>query len=379
VNVPFRAWLVAILLAISASMVRPAPRRGVELSDAPVGVAAAAVAFGGLNGIIVDYLWLHAGEQQDEGRYFEMAQTAQWIAALQPRLGSLYDFQAWNMAYNISETFADPADQWRWIEEGVRLLADTGIKRDGDDPLVYQALAALLLDRIADSNAPQADAYRQYWAQRWDHLSRPVPEAANLLEKSLGAPLDWRCAQSHALYYATIGGGCVEGVRGRLLFRYRLQALRSCAEDGRYVPVKRPFSAPRPDLVAATVRLYDTLCDQYPDDPGLRAGQADFRREAVLLLTGFGQERQARQIAGAAYDTELHAAAADLVTGDADLARGVILSYLIRAELSHGLPDEALSAGLTKLARLGYDARPPGLSDSFESLQAAAHAKAIAP
>lgn len=82
------------------------------------------VALGGFRGIIADMLWMRASELQNEGKFFELAQLADWITKLEPRFPTVWAFHAWNMAYNISVLFPDPEDRWRWVQQGIRLLRD---------------------------------------------------------------------------------------------------------------------------------------------------------------------------------------------------------------------------------------------------------------
>ena len=55
-----------------------------------------------------------------------MVQLADWITKLQPHFVTVWVHQAWNMAYNISIKFTDPADRWNWVRRGIELLRDEG-------------------------------------------------------------------------------------------------------------------------------------------------------------------------------------------------------------------------------------------------------------
>ena len=80
------------------------------LENAPPSLAFATVAMGAFRGLVVDVLWMRAEKLKEEGQFFDAKQLADWITILQPRLAEVWDFQAWNMAYNIS--VAMPASQW---------------------------------------------------------------------------------------------------------------------------------------------------------------------------------------------------------------------------------------------------------------------------
>lgn len=117
------------------------------VENAPPSIAFTTVALGCFRGIIADLLWLHSLSLQDQGKYFEMAQIASWITKLQPRFTGATTFLAWNMAYNISITYANPVDKWRWVENGINLLKNA-IKIDISSPELYNELAWLYLNKI---------------------------------------------------------------------------------------------------------------------------------------------------------------------------------------------------------------------------------------
>ena len=76
---------------------------------------------------IVDYLWMRATKLKEEKRYFDAYQLSQMICELQPKFASVWAFQAWNMAYNISVTCKAPEERWRWVRNGYELLRDKAI------------------------------------------------------------------------------------------------------------------------------------------------------------------------------------------------------------------------------------------------------------
>ena len=107
-----------------------------------------AVGLGPFRGLVGDLLWVRAARMQDEGRYVELVELSEWIAALQPHDAGVWSYQAWNLAYNISVMFPDPPDRWRWIESGLRLLRDRGLPAAAGDPRMYSELAWLYADRV---------------------------------------------------------------------------------------------------------------------------------------------------------------------------------------------------------------------------------------
>src|SRR6186997_3100102 len=95
------------------------------LQNAPPVLAFTTVALGGFRGLIANMLWLRASELQDEDKFFEMAQLADWITKLEPHYPQVWLVQGWNMAYNISVKFKESApgqfpDRWRWVYGGIK-------------------------------------------------------------------------------------------------------------------------------------------------------------------------------------------------------------------------------------------------------------------
>src|SRR5471030_3289820 len=76
--------------------------RYTELKGAPPVLALTTVALGGFRGLISNALWIRASDLQDQDKYFEMVQLADWITKLEPHFSQVWTVQAWNMAYNIS-------------------------------------------------------------------------------------------------------------------------------------------------------------------------------------------------------------------------------------------------------------------------------------
>src|SRR5947207_8781500 len=110
-------------------------------SNAPPVLAFTTVALGGFRGLIANSLWIRANDLQNDGKYFEMVQLADWITKLQPTFAQVWLMQAWNMAYNISVKFTDFADRWRWVQRGIELLRDDGLRFCPNEALVYRELA----------------------------------------------------------------------------------------------------------------------------------------------------------------------------------------------------------------------------------------------
>src|SRR5438046_2134199 len=108
-------------------------------TNAPPVLAFTTVALGGFRGLIANALWIRANDLQNDGKYFEMVQLADWITKLEPTFAQVWLMQGWNMAYNISVKFSDFGARWRSVQRGTELLRDEGLKYCPREAPVYRA------------------------------------------------------------------------------------------------------------------------------------------------------------------------------------------------------------------------------------------------
>jgi hypothetical protein len=202
-------------------------------SNAPPVLAFTTVALGGFRGLIANVLWIRANELQNDGKYFEMVQLADWITKLEPTFTQVWLVQGWNMAYNISVKFSDFGDRWRWVQSGIELLRDQGLRYNPRDALMYRELGWFFQHKMGQNMDDAHLYYKAAWAREmttlfggvrpnFDELLNPQTPAARqraalLRDKykmepaimkevdQLYGPLEWRLPETHAIYWATVG------------------------------------------------------------------------------------------------------------------------------------------------------------------------------
>jgi hypothetical protein len=238
--------LIGVLLCgagfVQQSLNRDRDRLGLTrvqpLENAPPVLAFTTVALGGFRGLISNALWMRATDLQDEDKFFEMAQLADWITKLEPHFVQVWLVQAWNMAYNISVKFKESSpgefpDRWRWVKAGVELLRDEGLRYNPNETLIYRELAWFFQHKIGQNLDDASMYYKQQWATEManvfgkkrpdlDELIHPQTEdqkaRARLLRETYKmdprlmkevdekyGPLEWRLPEAHAIYWAALG------------------------------------------------------------------------------------------------------------------------------------------------------------------------------
>ncbi len=173
------------------------------LENAPPLVAFTSVALGGFRGLAADLLWLRSSAMQDEGKYYEMVQLADWIIKLQPRNTSSHAFLAWNMAYNVSVTFTGFEDRWRWVKRGIELIRDEGLALNPGDPELFRQLGWIYQHKMGKDLDDANRYYKTEFAKemirlfadyygRWDELINAPTNEEKLRAALNGSNEFWR-------------------------------------------------------------------------------------------------------------------------------------------------------------------------------------------
>lgn len=294
------------------------------LENAPPVLAFTTVALGGFRGLISNALWIRANDLQDDDKYFEMAQLADWITKLEPHYVQVWLVQAWNMAYNISVKFKDFSDRWRWVERGIDLLRDDGLRYNPNETLIYRELAWFFQHKMG-ANLDDANVYYKVeWRDEMNKIfgSKPGPvnfdelihpqtedqkERARLLRDHYKmdpefmkevdqhyGPLEWRLPESHAVYWAALG---LEKARENptkikpddliTLRRVVYQSMQICFQRGHLVnnPMVKLELGPNLDIIPHVSAAYEQAAqeDVNNHDHILRAHR-NFLRDAVYFL-----------------------------------------------------------------------------------------------
>jgi hypothetical protein len=419
-------FLLAAVLVAGSSQMQKALNRDREqlgltrmntLENAPPMLAFTTVALGGFRGLIANALWIRANDLQNDDKFFEAAQLASWITDLEPSFTQVWLFQGWNMAYNISVKFKDFPDRWRWVERGIELLRDEGLRYNPDNVLIHRELAWFFQHKMGQ-NLDDANAYyKQQWAEEmtpffgphgtnFSELINPTtaeartnalilrkkykidPVFAQKVDAEYG-PLDWRLPEAHAIYWGAMGLQMAKEhpdkakaddliTLRRIIYQSMLQAFH----HGRIIddPFAQTSSLePNLDLVGKVNDAYVTLMNQdekYRDN--ISNAYRNFLKDAVYFLYENNRVSEATKwykILGEKYpnkflldadqnsfptNTTLDEYAVGRVQselGDTSQERitGVIEGLLVRSYYALAIGQDDRSAGYRLLARKVYD------------------------
>jgi hypothetical protein len=138
-------------------------------------IVALGTAIGALRGIIADYLWIKLQSRKEQGLFYEAMADADLITKLQPRFAEVWGFHGHNMAYNISVLTNTPEERWAWVNAGIDLIRNRGLRYNPNDLGLNKELAfffAHKLDGVADDAHLH---YKREFAREWHFLLGPPP------------------------------------------------------------------------------------------------------------------------------------------------------------------------------------------------------------
>jgi hypothetical protein len=281
------------------------------LQNAPPVLVFTTVVLGGFRGLIANALWVRAMELQDEDRFFEMVQLADWITKLQPRIPTVWTVVAWNMSYNISIKFSSPADRWGWVKRGIELLRDEGLYYNPHEVELYRELAWHFQHKMGH-NLDDAHLYfKSVWASEmqavlgggrpnWDELINPQTDEAKARVQRLRevykmdpvkmretderyGPLEWRLPESHAIYWANLGRQMAKTKDQLIKLRRNIyQSLYLAFHRGRLLdntPDGTVIFEPNLDIFAKTHAAYEEMM---AEDEEMRTHIGRAHRNALL-------------------------------------------------------------------------------------------------
>ena len=165
--------VLAVQISASAGRNKLVYAQRAEDGDPPQ--VALGIAMGAFRGLFVNFLWMRANNLKEEGKYYEAIDLASAITKLQPRFPQVWAFHAWNMAYNISVATHNQEERWNWVQAGIRLLRDEGIRANPNNLLLHKELAWIYLHKVQGYTDDVNPFYKRMVAGRWHTVLGPPP------------------------------------------------------------------------------------------------------------------------------------------------------------------------------------------------------------
>jgi hypothetical protein len=114
----------------------------------------------GFRGVAVNLLWRNALEERDEKQWAQLRATTDSIIMLQPHYIKVWDFQGWNLAYNVSAEWDNVDDRYYWVKEGGKFYM-RGTDRNAHNPDLAFHTGDILGKKVGRSD--EWNYFREYF------------------------------------------------------------------------------------------------------------------------------------------------------------------------------------------------------------------------
>ena len=122
----------------------------------------------GLRGVATNVLWQDAMDAKDKKDWARLRSDVDSITLLQPHYEKVWDFQGWNLAYNVAAEWDSVPDRWYWVKEGTKFVMD-GVDRNVQSPDLRFKVGQLLGQKIG--HADEKAYYRRFFNEDPDVAS----------------------------------------------------------------------------------------------------------------------------------------------------------------------------------------------------------------
>jgi hypothetical protein len=112
----------------------------------------------GLRGVAVCSQWMKAMEFKKTENYDQLASTLRTLTKLQPNFVKVWEYQAHNLAYNVSMEFDDYEYRYHWVKKGIGFLKE-GVPYNRFDHRMTDNLGFFIGNKIGKSD--EKDSFRR--------------------------------------------------------------------------------------------------------------------------------------------------------------------------------------------------------------------------
>lgn len=133
----------------------------------------------GMRGVAANILWNKAQHYQKVRNWTALSATLEQIIKLQPNFVSVWRFQGWNLAYNVSADWDDYRDRYYWVKRGINFIRE-GTRYNENEPILMWDNGWFIAQKIG--RADERREFRQLFREDDEfHGSRPVSQRDNWL------------------------------------------------------------------------------------------------------------------------------------------------------------------------------------------------------
>jgi hypothetical protein len=166
--------LMALIFALQPFLTssRAALIREPEGSWKGMTIAFPRLTLGGFRGLLATALWIKAEDDKNEHRWLQLETDYNYIGTLEPYFVTVYSFNAWNQAYNLSAQWHTDDTKYKWVLDGLTHLYEGELYNPNHPDLIIEEAHMYLLKL---GGAYERIYYRRHWRYDIAHLYAAPP------------------------------------------------------------------------------------------------------------------------------------------------------------------------------------------------------------
>jgi len=146
----------------------------------------------GLRGVAINLLWMQSIEHKKEEDYDKLASTLKALAKIQPNFVKVWEYQAHNLAYNVSMEFDDYEYRYQWVKKGLDFLQN-GVQYNVKDHRMTDQLGFMTGNKFGKSD--EKKSFRRMFKKDDEfHQSMADLVAPELYDVDVFGPDSWLLA-----------------------------------------------------------------------------------------------------------------------------------------------------------------------------------------
>ena len=121
----------------------------------------------GFRGLLATVLWIQAEDDKNNHKWKQLESDYTYIATLEPYFASVYVFNSWNQAYNLSAQWHNDKDKYKWVIDGLTHLYE-GEEYSPNHPDLLVEEGHMFMLKLG--SAYERIFYRKHWRYDLAHL-----------------------------------------------------------------------------------------------------------------------------------------------------------------------------------------------------------------
>lgn len=181
----------------------------------------------GLRGVAVNMLWMQAMDHKKKENYDKLASTLQALTKIQPNFVKVWEYQAHNLAYNVSMEFDDYEYRYSWVKKGLAFLKQ-GMPFNKRDHRMPSKLGFFTGNKMGKSDE-KLSFRRMFRKDNEFHQEMSTHIAPDLYDQLSYGPDSWKMAYQWYAYSRDMveKDSCPQREPDMMFYMYRPAQLRN--------------------------------------------------------------------------------------------------------------------------------------------------------